>query len=59
MKQNLEKELKELKILPDEKFDQVIASVSKFYENAEIDKNYFIITKEDLYEGNLQEKGIQ
>ncbi len=29
------------------------------YENAEIDKDCFFITKEDLAEGNLKEKGIQ
>ena len=48
MKQNLEKELKELNILSDEKFDQVIESLREVYENVEIDKNCFVITKEDL-----------
>ena len=31
----------------------------KKYKNAEIDKDCFVITKEDLAEGNLKAKGIQ
>ena len=34
------------------------AFVREEYKNAEIDKDCFVITKEDLAEGNLKEKGI-
>ncbi len=58
MKQNLQKELDNLPILSDEQFDQVSAILLEEYENAEIDKDCFVITKEDLAEGNLKTKGI-
>ncbi len=58
MKQNLQNELDNLPILSDEKFNQVSAFLRETYENAEIDKDCFVITKEDLAEGNLKEKGI-
>ncbi len=44
--------------MTDEDFNQVSANLRKKYKNAEIDKDCFVITKEDLAEGNLKEKGI-
>ena len=58
MKQNLQNELLEIIVISDEQFNQVSASLREKYENAEIDKACFVITKEDLAEGNLKAKGI-
>ncbi len=59
MKQNLQNELKEIIVISDEQFNQVSEYLREEYKNAKIDKNCFVITKEDLSEGNLKEKGIQ
>ena len=59
MKQNLQNELKEIIVISDEQFNQVSEYLREKYKNAEIDNNCFIITKEDLAEGNQKEKGIQ
>ena len=42
-----------------EQLYQVFSYLREEYKNAEIDKECFVITKEDLAEGNLKEKGIQ
>ena len=42
----------------DEEFNKVKSSLCEHYSNAEIDKDCFVITKEDLSEGNLEEKEI-
>ena len=52
------KNIKINKNLSDKKFNKVSESLRKKYKNAEIDKDCFVITKEDLAEGNLKEKGI-
>ncbi len=44
--------------MSDEKFNQVNVILREEYKNAEIDKDFFVITKEDLSEGDLWEKGI-
>ena len=59
MKQNLQNELKEIIVISNEDINQVSEYLREKYKNAEIDNNCFIITKEDLAEGNLKEKGIQ
>ena len=38
----------------DEQFNKVNDSLREYYSNAEIDKDFFVITKEDLSEGNLK-----
>ena len=58
MKQNLQNELKEIIVISDEQLNQVSEYLREKYKNAEIDKDCFVITKEDLAEGNLKEKGI-
>ncbi len=45
--------------MSDEQFNQVSAFLGEEYKNAEIDKDCFVITKEELAEGNLEAKGIQ
>ena len=52
-------ELENLPIFLDEQYNQVSEYLREEYKNAKIDKNCFVITKEDLAEGNLKEKGIQ
>ena len=42
----------------DDQFNKVNISLINHYSNAEIDKNCFVITKEDLSDGKLKEKGI-
>ena len=59
MKQNLQNELKEFIVILDDQFNQVSSSLREKYKYAEIDKDCFVITKEDLAEGNLITKGIQ
>ena len=44
--------------MSNEQFDQVKASLLSYYHNAEIDYDCFIITNEDLSEGDLLKKGI-
>ena len=44
--------------MSEEKFNQVYSSLREHYQNAEIDKNCFFITKEDLKVGNLFKKDI-
>ena len=40
--------------MPDEQFNKVNSSLCEHYENAVINKDFFVITKEDLSEGNLK-----
>ena len=42
----------------DDQFNKVNLSLLNHYSNAEIDKNCFVITKEDLSDDKLKEKGI-
>ena len=42
----------------DEEFIKVNTSLLNYYPFAEIGKNCFVITKEDLSDGKLKEKGI-
>ena len=58
MKQNLQNELKEIIVISNEDINQVSEYLREKYKNAEIDKDCFVITKDDLAEGNLKEKGI-
>ena len=58
MKENLKKEYYENIIISDEKFNEINASLRDHFKNMKIDKNCFVITKEDLSSGNLKEKGI-
>ena len=44
--------------MADEKFSEINESLLKYYQNAEIDKDFFSITKQDLEKGNLRKKGI-
>ncbi len=59
MKQNLQNELKEIIIISDEDLNQVSAFLLERYKDAKIDKDCFVITKEELAKGNLKAKGIQ
>ena len=38
----------------DEDIDKINAYLREHYQNAKIDKDFFVITKEDLSEGNLK-----
>ena len=58
MKQNLQNELKEIIVISDEQLNQVSEYLREKYKYVEIEKNCFVITKEDLAEGELKEKGI-
>ena len=42
----------------DDQFNKVNLSLLNHYSNAEIDKNCFVITKGDLSDDKLKEKGI-
>ncbi len=44
--------------MSEKQFNEVNAILRKKYKNAEIDKDLFVIRKEELAEGNLKEKGI-
>ncbi len=44
--------------MSEKQFNKLNAILRKRYKNAEIDKDCFVITKEDLAEGNIKAKGI-
>ncbi len=58
MKQNLQNELKEIIVISDEQLNQVSEYLREKYKYVEIEKSCFVITNEDLAEGDLKAKGI-